>query len=126
MPSASSKQVLAVLVARDQVNQLRDEGAQLEAADVERLAKLDGELSDAAVDIDSIHRQELAAWKRSMEPESERWWWSLHDLAASERVKLRPRTALFATIVLGLSFAITETQWDSFSNSRQSPRAWWR
>jgi len=107
MPSASSKQVLAVLVARDQVNQLRDEGAQLEAADVERLAKLDGELSDAAVDIDSIHRQELAAWKRSMDPESERWWWSLHDLAASERVKLRPRTALFATILLGLSFAIT-------------------
>jgi len=108
LPSPSSNSVVAALVSRDQINHVLQSGGKLAGQEVLRLALLDGELREAAVAIDStVGRPTLSGWQQSMDPASELWWWSLHEMAESARVKLHPTTAWLVTILLGVSFVVT-------------------
>jgi len=102
LPKPSAECVLAALLARDGVNRLVAMGAALDAADLDRLTRLDSQLKQAATKVENaLGGKRLSDWKRIMDPLSERWWWSL------DNTELLPHVALIVTIMLGVSFWFT-------------------
>jgi hypothetical protein len=102
--TVSARDLLAVFVARDRIAHLLYRGQQLAPARVQLLAMADGQLRRVA---GSLRRDEdretLAAWKHSMDPASERWWWSLHQRPA----KLPGWVVTACLLLLGASLTIT-------------------
>jgi len=98
--------LLAVLQARDGVEEARQEVPPLRADEARRLIALDGRLREGGT---SLALEELPAWRQSLRPSQTAWWWFLDQPdGESERERDMPWTWVVLTgLLVFLTVALT-------------------
>lgn len=76
---AAEGPILTLLTARDQVAHTLAHAGTVSPSQLQRLIALDKELQECR---DLIAQLDLAAWRQSVQPPADRWWWRLDETRA--------------------------------------------
>lgn len=107
LPGADSSRVLDVLIARDTVNKVLQNGAVATSTDVARLAGIDQKLKDSAVTINALAgAKTLSGWRQSVHPLNGPWWWFLDERAAATESHVNPLWTIPAMLFFALSLSV--------------------